>query len=172
MNNYDACVAITQEEALAQWRDRAMERQVEIDRLLATQARVEALDGLLKIQCSDGNWNYDRYMFGMANGMIVAQATILNVEAVFLTAPKEWLRDQPTLEGDKLMSDYPQEPHVRMRPRLFIDGNQWCALYGENLQDGVAGFGDSPAHACAAFDQEWCRTLPAPVMKEPNENPL
>ena len=20
---------------------------------------------------------------------------------------------------------------------LFVDGNQWCALYGENIQDGV-----------------------------------
>jgi len=35
-------------------------------------------------------------------------------------------------------------PHVLMRPKLSIDGDQWCALYGENLQDGVAGFGDSP----------------------------
>jgi hypothetical protein len=26
-----------------------------------------------------------------------------------------------------------------LRPRIFIDGNQWCVLYGENLQDGVAG---------------------------------
>lgn len=41
---------------------------------------------------------------------------------------------------------------VNLRPRLFIDGNQWCALYGENIQDGVAGFGDSPDEAARAFD--------------------
>lgn len=46
-------------------------------------------------------------------------------------------------------------PHVHMRPRIFIDGNKWCALYGENLQDGVAGFGDTPEGACAAFDHNW-----------------
>lgn len=33
-------------------------------------------------------------------------------------------------------------PGVMYRPALSVDGNQWCALYGSNLQDGVAGFGD------------------------------
>lgn len=46
-------------------------------------------------------------------------------------------------------------PSAVYRPRLSIDGNQWCALYGENLQDGVAGFGDTPEAACAAFDDAW-----------------
>ena len=48
-----------------------------------------------------------------------------------------------------------QAPHVLMRPSIGLDGNQWCALYGENLQDGVAGFGDTPALAMAAFDKAW-----------------
>lgn len=46
-------------------------------------------------------------------------------------------------------------PHVLMRPKLSIDGNQWCALNGDNLQDGVAGFGDSPAKAMQDFDKNW-----------------
>lgn len=46
-------------------------------------------------------------------------------------------------------------PSVVYRPAISIDGNKWCALYGENLQDGVAGFGDSPTEAMAAFDQAW-----------------
>lgn len=50
-------------------------------------------------------------------------------------------------------------PHVLMRPRIGIDGNQWCALYGEDLQNGVAGFGDSPALAMAAFDKAWFEAL-------------
>ena len=33
------------------------------------------------------------------------------------------------------------------------------ALYGENLQDGVAGFGDSPALAMADFDLQWEKKL-------------
>lgn len=27
------------------------------------------------------------------------------------------------------------------------DGDSWCALLGENLQDGVSGFGDTPQEA-------------------------
>lgn len=46
-------------------------------------------------------------------------------------------------------------PHVLMRPRIFPDGTAWCALYGEDLQAGVAGFGDTPEAACADFDKNW-----------------
>lgn len=53
-------------------------------------------------------------------------------------------------------------PFMLLRPRIFIDGNQWCALYGENLQEGVAGFGDTPAKASVQFDIEW---LNAPAQK-------
>jgi hypothetical protein len=38
---------------------------------------------------------------------------------------------------------------------IFKDGDQWCALYGENIQDGVAGFGDTPGLACQAFNTAW-----------------
>lgn len=46
-------------------------------------------------------------------------------------------------------------PSVVWKPRLFIDGNQWCALYGENIQDGVAGFGSTPYEAMRDFDKNW-----------------
>jgi hypothetical protein len=32
---------------------------------------------------------------------------------------------------------------TRVTLQLFLDGNQWGALVGENLSVGVAGFGDS-----------------------------
>lgn len=51
-------------------------------------------------------------------------------------------------------------PSVLWKPRIYIDGNQWCALYGENLQDGVVGFGDSPASAMYDFDNRWHEKLP------------
>lgn len=46
-------------------------------------------------------------------------------------------------------------PHTRMRPAIFPDGNMWCALYGDDLQNGVAGFGKTPYEACADFDKNW-----------------
>lgn len=52
------------------------------------------------------------------------------------------------------------EPCVLYRPSLSIDGNKWCALYGDNLQDGVAGFGDSPELAMMAFNKAWSEKLP------------
>jgi hypothetical protein len=56
-----------------------------------------------------------------------------------------------------------ERPSAVFRPRLSIDGNQWCALYGDNLQDGVAGFGDSPADAMWDFDRNWHAKLPSKV---------
>lgn len=52
-----------------------------------------------------------------------------------------------------------QRPSVVFRPKVYIDGNQWCALYGDNLQDGVAGFGDSPDQAMREFDKAWGEKL-------------
>lgn len=48
-----------------------------------------------------------------------------------------------------------RKPFVLMRPSLSRDGDQWCALYGDNLHDGVAGFGDTPEKAMVAFDVAW-----------------
>ena len=42
-----------------------------------------------------------------------------------------------------------------LKPRIFRDGNRWCVLYGDNLQDGIAGFGDSPRLAVYAFSTAW-----------------
>ena len=48
-----------------------------------------------------------------------------------------------------------------LRPRVFLDGNKWCVLYGENIMDGVAGFGDSPILAVYDFNKAWRREVPA-----------
>ena len=52
------------------------------------------------------------------------------------------------------------------KPSLSVDGDQWCALYGDNLQDGVAGFGDSPEAAMSDFDAQWAKPLSKPQGKE------
>jgi len=59
-----------------------------------------------------------------------------------------------------------ERPSTVHKPRLFIDGNQWCALFGENLQDGVAGFGDSPYLAMQDFDVNWYKPISARNDKE------
>ena len=31
-----------------------------------------------------------------------------------------------------------------LKPTLLLDGNMWCYLLGDNLQVGIAGFGETP----------------------------
>ena len=52
-----------------------------------------------------------------------------------------------------------EAPSAIFRPKIYIDGNKWCALYGDNLQDGVAGFGDSPSAAMYDFDLNWHKKI-------------
>jgi hypothetical protein len=46
-------------------------------------------------------------------------------------------------------------PSVVFKPRLSKDGDMWCALFGENLQEGVSGFGKTPYYAMYDFDMNW-----------------
>lgn len=47
------------------------------------------------------------------------------------------------------------EPSVLYRPRIFQDGDSWCALLGDDLQIGICGWGYSPAEAVEAFNLAW-----------------
>lgn len=76
--------------------------------------------------------------------------------------------DDSRMVADRMLcavAEY-DRPSTVHKPRLFIDGNQWCALLGENLQDGVAGFGGSPHEAMMAFDDAWLAKLPCVDAKE------
>ena len=46
--------------------------------------RVRKLVDITTIQCSEGNWNYSEYMFGMANGLIMAESVMKNDRPIFL----------------------------------------------------------------------------------------
>mgnify|MGYP001589925005 CR=1 FL=1 len=68
-----------------------------------------------------------------------------------------------TAEEDRCLAV--ARPSVLFRPRLSLDGDQWCALVGECLQDGVAGFGGSPDAAMRDFDRAWRMPLDPPGAK-------
>ena len=40
-----------------------------------------------------------------------------------------------------------------LKPKIMQDGDKWCCLYGDNLQEGVAGFGDTPNEAILDFNK-------------------
>ena len=46
-------------------------------------------------------------------------------------------------------------PFMLLRPKMYPDGNAWCALYGDDLQSGVCGFGETPELAAQDFDNNW-----------------
>ena len=50
-----------------------------------------------------------------------------------------------------------QRPSVVYRPSLYPDGSMWCALYGDNIMEGVCGFGETPSKAMYAFDEAWLK---------------
>lgn len=46
-------------------------------------------------------------------------------------------------------------PSAVFRPRVSLDGDKYCVLYGEDLMSGCAGFGQTMAEAMTDFDVNW-----------------
>lgn len=67
---------------------------------MANLKGLEAMRESLKIQGSDGNWDYDEYMHGMYNGMELMLAYAEGREPVFRDKPKQWRKDIPVLKGE------------------------------------------------------------------------
>jgi hypothetical protein len=63
---------------------------------LRLKASLADLEELTKIQCTDGNWNYDPYMQGLANGLVLSLHTVQDLpgEPPFLDPPEEWLESR------------------------------------------------------------------------------
>lgn len=75
-----------------------------IEEVIRLQHAVESLDELTKIQCSNGNYDYDPYMHGMANGMLLAMSLFNNCEPIYLDAPSQWGCDR-TMDNLSSQSD-------------------------------------------------------------------
>ena len=52
-----------------------------------------------------------------------------------------------------------RRPSLMFSPRISLDGDQWCVLLGDNLQDGVCAFGSSPEIAFWNFDIEFSKEI-------------
>src|ERR1035437_8064094 len=57
------------------------------------------IEDLIKIQSTNGNWNYSEYMYGLLNGLIVANSVIDGTEANFPKKPGKWLE---TLKSENM----------------------------------------------------------------------
>lgn len=47
-------------------------------RIVELEERIEMIDTLTVLSCADGTWDYDDYFRGFANGMLLAQAVLVN----------------------------------------------------------------------------------------------
>jgi hypothetical protein len=54
---------------------------------------IETVKEMVKIQGSDGNWNYDPYMLGLYNGLEFALSILEDREPLFRDKPSVWLSD-------------------------------------------------------------------------------
>jgi len=74
------------------------------------EKRISALQDVLDVQCSDGNWNNDAYMHGMANGMILIHSMMTDTRAEFLNQPEDgYIEDKCCPEDDDECSNCPEE---------------------------------------------------------------
>ena len=58
-----------------------------------------------------------------------------------------------------------QRPCVIFKPRLYLDGDKYCALLGDDIMSGCVGFGSSPAEAMTAFDKAFIAPLNQPNLE-------
>lgn len=64
-------------------------------------SRVDKLREINAVQQDNGNWNFDPYMHGMANGLELATAIIEDREPNYKDAPDRWLADSRVMpKGD------------------------------------------------------------------------
>jgi hypothetical protein len=84
--------------------NRARSKEVEKDE--KHKKNIADLKNITDIQCSNGNWNYDPYMHGMANGLILAQNVMedFKEEPKYKEAPEKWLCDIPD-DGKAVLSE-------------------------------------------------------------------
>lgn len=74
--------------------------------------------------------------------------------------------DQSTIDQSRHNAAIEAEEYnlvALLKPEIKIDGNMWCVLWGENLQDGIAGFGETPYLAVLDFNKQWHRPLAIPA---------
>lgn len=73
----------------------------------------------------------------------------------------EYLLDRITMaisdisENLRRMQDVSTSPCAIFKPKFGVDGNQFYFLLGDDLQSGIAGFGETPQLASDDFDKNF-----------------
>ena len=70
------------------------------------------------------------------------------------------------LEKQKEHSMSAEEVLTRAGLKPYKDGNQWCILVGDNIQEGICGFGDTIDEALYEFLKEILIMANSPQLKD------
>lgn len=66
--------------------------------------------------------------------------------------------NEQMIKQEKMNTEFMRQTFIavsELKPTLAKDGDQWCYLLGENLQSGIAGFGDTPYLAMVDFNKSF-----------------
>lgn len=101
---------------------------------------LEDLKNIVDISTSKGNYDYDPYMHGMANALLVAQSIATGKEPKFKDAPKKWLKDKKDVKLkienfldeknynytglEKDLFDIPKKAKFKIGESVFMGGNK------------------------------------------------
>ena len=56
-----------------------------------------------------------------------------------------------------------------LKPKIYPDGDVWCVLLGDNIQDGICGFGASPYLAIRDFNASFNKNLKGQTVNNKGE---
>lgn len=59
-----------------------------------TEEVLKKLDDIIEVATSPGNVDYNEYMWGIANGLILARSIFTGIEPKYIYEPKEFLEDK------------------------------------------------------------------------------
>jgi hypothetical protein len=57
---------------------------------------------------------------------------------------------------------HPGSPSAARRPQISVRSGTWIALLGQNIEEGIVGFGSSVEAALRAFDAQYLKALRPP----------
>ena len=63
------------------------------------------IESVIKVQASNGNYDCNEYMWGLANGLILALSIVTGQMPEYLDKPERWLDDLPKPELVEVVSE-------------------------------------------------------------------
>lgn len=76
-----------------------------------------------------------------------------------LSREQHYLDFQQEAIMGRLIESQEMNLFVLLKPTVFIDGDQYCVLYGEDIQKGIVGFGSTIIEAIRNFNLEFYKPI-------------